>query len=81
MTMPPMPYDGSIANTTKGPAAMAIEATQVNIDERKAAGRAAAQAEQATKPKPFGQTSPTAFPYTYWYVVGYNDWVEQNAPQ
>lgn len=53
--------------------------TDVNIDERKAAGHAAALATHATEHKDVGATSETNFPYTYWFVVGYNEAVDEQS--
>lgn len=50
--------------------------TEVDIEARKAAGRKAAEDAGATEPKPVGATSPELYPYTYWYVIGYNEYVE-----
>lgn len=51
--------------------------TNVDIEARKAAGRQAAIDAHATEPKDVGQTSPENFPYTYWYVIGYNEAVSE----
>lgn len=60
---------------------MALEAYQVNEEERKEAGRQAAQAvldsTGTVERKPVGNTSATEYPYTYWYVVGWNEIVEE----
>ncbi len=53
--------------------------TNVDIQARKDAGRLAAQDEQATEHKPVGNTSPENFPYTYWYVIGYNEYVDEQS--
>lgn len=55
---------------------MPLGPAEVNIEERKQAGRDAANAANATEPKPFGQTSESTYPYTYWYLVGYNETVD-----
>lgn len=49
---------------------------QINIEERLEAGRNAAIAQNATETKPFGQTSEENYPYTYWYIKGFNEVVE-----
>lgn len=46
---------------------------QFDIEERKAQGRQSARVRHATLPKEFGQTSPEVYPYTYWWIVGYNE--------
>lgn len=51
---------------------MPLGPSQVNIDERKAAGHAAAVAAGATEAWPYGQTTPENYCYTYWWVYGYN---------
>ena len=51
--------------------------TNVDIEARKAAGRKAAQDEGATEHKPLGDTSPEQYPYTYWFVIGYNEAVDE----
>lgn len=56
---------------------MPLEPAEVNPEERKRAGRAAAIAERATQRKPTGQTSPEVYPYTYWWIVGYNEQVDE----
>ena len=43
------------------------------------AGLEAAKAAKATTPKPYGQTSPDNYSFTYWYVKGWNDFVEGKA--
>lgn len=56
----------------------------MNTDEIKAriaAGYERAEQESATDPKPFGQTSEELYPYTYWWVVGYNQAVDEMAKQ
>lgn len=58
---------------------MPLAPSQVAIEARKQKGREAALAESATEPKPYGQTSPTSYPYTYWWVVGYNQQAAENA--
>lgn len=58
---------------------MPLEPSQVDSEERKRAGREAALAEGATEPKDFGQTSPEKYPFTYWWVVGYNEAVTKPA--
>lgn len=57
---------------------MPLGPSEVNIEERKQAGRDTAAARNATEPKPFGQTSETTYPYTYWWLVGYNEAVAAN---
>jgi len=54
------------------------------IKERKEAGRRAAElasnsGEVAIDEKPFGQTSEDVYPYTYWYVVGWNEYVKEST--
>ncbi|AYB69898.1 hypothetical protein SEA_LITTLELAF_94 [Mycobacterium phage LittleLaf] len=54
--------------------------TEVDIEARIEAGRSAAESAAAHGPvehKPFGQTSPVIYPYTYWYVYGYNQYVDE----
>ena len=48
----------------------------VDIETRKKLGRDAARAARAKEAKPFGQTSPENYPYTYWWIVGYNEVVD-----
>lgn len=60
---------------------MALQPDDVDIDERKSAGRAAAIAAGATEHKPFGQTSPESYPFTYWFVVGFNEGVDELEAQ
>lgn len=55
---------------------MPLTPNQVDPEARKATGYAAAQAVGATEHKSFGQTSPTVYPYTYWWIVGYNEAVD-----
>lgn len=55
---------------------MALTADEVNVEERKAAGRAAALAKGATQPKTLREGLAEEYPYTYWYWVGYNEHVE-----
>lgn len=55
---------------------MALSSADIDIEERKRAGRDAAIATNATEMKPTGQTSPEVYPFTYWWVVGYNEAVE-----
>lgn len=57
---------------------MPLGPAEVDIEQRKQDGRAAAIADSATEPKPFGQTSENTYPYTYWYLVGYNEAVTEN---
>lgn len=52
---------------------MPLDETQVDYQERKEAGRQSALAAGATEPKPVGDTSATNYPYTYWFVVGWNE--------
>lgn len=54
---------------------MALTAAEVNIDERKAAGYAAAQSKGATEVKHLRDGLEEEYPYTYWYWVGYNEYV------
>lgn len=58
---------------------MPLGPSEVNIAERKQEGHDAAAAANATEPKPYGQTSDTCYPYTYWWLVGYNEFVAQQA--
>lgn len=52
------------------------------IKARVALGYEQAQHDQATELKPFGQTSEDVYPYTFWWVKGYNQFVEeQTAPK
>lgn len=46
---------------------------QDEIETRKQLGRLRAMASGATEPKSYGQTSPEVYPYTYWWIVGYNE--------
>ncbi|QDH84897.1 hypothetical protein SEA_Phreeze_33 [Mycobacterium phage Phreeze] len=60
---------------------MPLSAEQVNEEQRKEAGRQAARAHLSkagnVEAKPVGNTSATEYPYTYWYVVGWNEVVEE----
>lgn len=58
---------------------MPLEAQDVDVDARKAAGRRAAIDEKATQFKEYGQTSPELFPYTYWWTFGYNEAVRKQT--
>lgn len=58
---------------------MPLTASQVNPDERKLAGRAAAVAAGATEPKPIRDGLLEEYPYTYWWRVGYNEAIEEGA--
>lgn len=54
------------------------------IAERKEAGRRAAEVaseggEITVEEKPYGQTSAKVYPYTYWYVKGWNDFVKAQS--
>ena len=51
-------------------------AKEVDIEARKKAGHDAAREAKAMERKPFGQTSPDNYPYTYWWIVGYNEVVK-----
>lgn len=54
----------------------------MHTDEAKAriaAGYERAESENATEPKPFGQTSEEVYPYTYWWIIGYNQYVEARS--
>lgn len=53
--------------------------TDDEIERRKEQGRQAAREAQATELKPTGQTSSDNYPYTYWYMIGYNEAVEEMA--
>ena len=55
---------------------MPLNTSQIDIEERRQAGRDAATADGATEVKPFGQTSESNYPYTYWWIVGYNETVQ-----
>jgi len=41
-------------------------------------GYLAAQEAKATEKKPYGQTTPTNYSFTYWYVKGWNDAVDKS---
>ncbi len=43
------------------------------IENRIQEGIVAAQGNSDHSLKPFGDTSPENYPYTYWWVKGYND--------
>lgn len=58
---------------------MPLGPAEVDAEERKQAGRDAAIAAGATEEKPFGQTSEINHPYTYWWIVGYNEAVADGA--
>ncbi|MEE3066556.1 MAG: hypothetical protein VYA67_21880 [Actinomycetota bacterium] len=58
---------------------MALTAAEVNVEERKAAGRAAAIAKGATQRKELREGLEDDYPYTYWYWVGWNEYVDANA--
>ena len=45
---------------------------------RTAAAKASNDGEIALEDKPFGQTSPEVYPFTYWYVKGWNDYAGEN---
>lgn len=47
---------------------MPLRPSEVDIEARKQAGRGG-----ATEPKPYGQTAENVYPYTYWFLVGYNE--------
>lgn len=49
------------------------------IKARIAAGYESAETLHATELKPFGQTSEDVYPYTYWWVKGYNQYVEEDT--
>jgi hypothetical protein len=53
----------------------------VDIDAQKQLGRQRAISTGATKHKTTGQTSPTNYPFTHWWVVGYNEAVDEMATQ
>ena len=49
-------------------------------EERREAGRRAAELASenntiAIEAKPYGQTTPEIYPYTYWWVKGWNDFI------
>ena len=50
---------------------------QNEINQRIESGRQRAIEEEATEHKPFGQTSEDVYAYTYWWVVGYNQAVDE----
>lgn len=52
---------------------MPLGPAEVDADERKQAGREAAIAAGASEPKEYGQTSESNHPYTYWWLVGWNE--------
>lgn len=52
---------------------MPLGPAEVDIEARKQSGRDAAIEAGATEPKPYGQTSENVYPYTYWFIVGYNE--------
>lgn len=56
---------------------MPLGPSEVNIEARMQAGRDAAAERNATEQKPYGQTTETNYPYTYWWLKGYNEAVEQ----
>lgn len=58
---------------------MPLGPEEVDIEERKRAGAAAAIADEATEHKPLGQTSPEVYPYTHHWIVGYNEAVDEMA--
>lgn len=60
---------------------MALSASDVDIEQQKAAGRTAAIQASATEHKTTGQTSPDQHPFTYWWVVGYNEAIDQGLTQ
>lgn len=49
---------------------------RLDIEARLQTGYDTAKSENATETKPFGQTSEELYPYTYWFVKGYNAFVE-----
>lgn len=51
----------------------------LDIEERKQLGREAAIEREATEHKPYGQTSETVYPYTYWWVKGFNEQVDKGT--
>lgn len=55
---------------------MALTAEEVNVEERKAAGYAAAVAKGATELKELRAGLEVEYPYTYWYWVGYNEAIQ-----
>lgn len=44
----------------------------------RAAELASENGEIDVEEKPYGQTSEKVYPYTYWYVKGWNDFVSSN---
>lgn len=64
---------------------MPLTASEVDPEERKAIGRAAAQAANATELKELRAGLEDEYPYTYWYWVGYNEFVDarpkKSSPQ
>lgn len=56
---------------------MPLTAEQIYVEQRLQAGRAAAFAANASELKHYGQTSETCYPYTYWWIRGFNDAVAE----
>lgn len=63
---------------------MPLAPEEIDAEERMEAGRQQAAADkaglkknQSLKEKPVGQTSETVYPYTYWWVRGYNEFVSE----
>lgn len=52
---------------------MPLNALQVDIEARKQAGHDAAIANNATETKPIRDGLIDDYPYTYWWIVGYNE--------
>lgn len=46
------------------------------IAQRIEAGKEAARDAKAKEHKPFGQTSEDNYPWTYWWIKGYNEQVD-----
>jgi hypothetical protein len=53
--------------------------SQDQIDARIAKGHEQAREQSASEHKPFGQTTDEVYPFTYWWIVGYNTYVDEQA--
>lgn len=60
---------------------MPLGSEEIDVEERKHAGGLAARVAKAKEHKPLGQTSPEVYPYTYHWIVGYNEAVDEMASQ
>ncbi|BCO56100.1 hypothetical protein MINTM005_13440 [Mycobacterium intracellulare] len=49
------------------------------IQERLDSGAQAARDQSATEHKQYGQTSETVYPYTYWWIKGFNDAIDAGS--